>query len=125
MDTFLPVLEKIENPEHRARLEGILRWVLQEFPQLNTRIGWNQPMFTDHGTFILGFSLSKAHLAVTPEGAGILAFEDELKAKGYDPSSMIFRIKWNQDVDYELLRRIIAYNIKDKQGCKTFWRKQP
>lgn len=125
MDTFLPFLEKIEVPEQRARLEGILRWVLQEFPELETRIAWNQPMFTHHGTFILGFSLAKGHLAITPEGEGIRVFEQELKEKGYAPTSMIFRIKWNQEPDFGLLKRIIAYNIKDKQGCKTFWRKQP
>lgn len=125
MDRFLPFLDKVENPAQRERLSGILRWVLEEFPQLETRIAWNQPMFTDHGTFILGFSVAKGHLAVAPEGKGIQVFEEELKQRGYAPSSMIFRIRWDQNVDYELLRRIIAYNIEDKQGCRTFWRKQP
>ncbi|MCQ4950818.1 hypothetical protein NE646_14380, partial [Bittarella massiliensis] len=41
------------------------------FPDLTPKIAWNQPMFTDHGTFIIGFSAAKAHLAVAPERAGI------------------------------------------------------
>ena len=28
---------------------------------------------------------------------------------------MIFRIKWNDKVDYDLLNKIIAYNIESKR----------
>lgn len=31
-------------------------------------------MFTDHGTFIIGFSVSKQHLAVSPERQGLSIF---------------------------------------------------
>lgn len=35
-------------------------------------------MFTDHCTFIIGFSIAKHHLAVAPEIAGINRFSDEI-----------------------------------------------
>jgi uncharacterized protein YdhG (YjbR/CyaY superfamily) len=31
-------------------------------------------MFTDHGIFIIGFSVAKHHLAVSPESTGINHF---------------------------------------------------
>ncbi len=34
------------------------------------------------------------------------------------------RIKWDMDVDYQLLKDIIDYNIEDKKDCQTFWRKK-
>lgn len=123
MEAFEPFLQKIDNPEHRARVEEVLSWVMAAFAQLETRIAWNQPMFTDHGTFIFALSVAKAHMALSPEGAGMSRFFDELAQAGYQPTSMLFRIKWGQPVDYELLRRIIQWNIEDKKECATFWRK--
>ena len=35
---------------------------------------------------------------------------------------MLFRIPWERDVDYTLLRRMIAFNRTEKAHCKTFWR---
>lgn len=116
-------LAGMDNPEHRQRLEEILDWVATEFPELELQIKWNQPMFTDHGTFIIAFSKAKKHLSVAPEKAGMRQFADEIAESNYNPASEIFRIKWDQPVDYKLLKEIIEFNIKDKTDCQTFWRK--
>lgn len=79
-------------------------------------------MFTDHGTFIIGFSVAKHHLAVAPERAGIVRFSDEIVRAGYEHSKKLLRIRWGQPVDYALLERIIAFNIADKADCTSFWR---
>lgn len=123
MQVFQEYLDKIDNPVHRGRTQKVLDWVIQQFPRLTPRMAWNQPMFTDHGTFIIGFSISKHHLAVSPEQAGMIYFYDEIIKSGYEQSKMLFRIKWDDPVDFSLLTRMIAYNISDKAECKTFWRK--
>lgn len=51
-------LAKIENPDHRQKMVRVLQWVEKRYPNLAGRIAWNQPMFTDHGTFIIGFSVA-------------------------------------------------------------------
>lgn len=123
MEVFAKFLNGIDNLEHRTRTEEILNWIISTFPDLVPRIKWNQPMFTDHDTFIIGFSIAKNHLAVTPEPAGIKHFSSEIIKSGYDHSKMIFRIPWDSPVDYSLLERMIEYNILDKAECLTFWRK--
>ncbi len=123
MDAFKEYLAAIDNEEHRARLHEVLLWVKNSFPNLSTRLAWNQPMFTDHGTFIIGFSVSKDHFSISPEGKGIEVFSEAIKESGYSHGSKLFRIKWNEPVDYGLLERIIRYNIEDKDDCQTFWRK--
>ncbi len=123
MDVFDKYLTTIDNPDNRARTAEVLRWVGETFPSLSPRIAWNQPMFTDHGTYIIGFSVSKRHLAVSPERQGILQFAERIAQAGYDCSKMLFRIGWNSQVDYGLLKTIIAYNIRDKVDCQTFWRR--
>jgi uncharacterized protein YdhG (YjbR/CyaY superfamily) len=79
-------------------------------------------MFTDHGTFIIGFSIAKAHIAVAPEAIVIKHFEKEIEEAGYSRSKGLFRIKWNDRVDYDLLRKMIAYNIENKKDMMKFWR---
>lgn len=123
MDVFAPFIEKIENPAHRSRTQEVLDWVSAHFPGLQPRIAWNQPMFTDHGTFIIGFSVARHHLAVAPEKEGIERFADAFRQAGYSFGSHLVRFEWKRPVDYPLLARMIEYNIEDKANCKTFWRR--
>lgn len=67
MEDFFDFLDGIDDPNHREKMEEMFTWIRQKYPQLNEVIKWKQPMFTDHGTFIIGFSASKKHLAVSPE----------------------------------------------------------
>lgn len=123
MDTFAAYLAAVDSPEQRARLEEIFDWIDSEFPNLEKRVAWNQPMYTDHGTFIIGFSISKQHLAFSPEGVVLDNFAPQIKAAGYKQTKMLVQISWASEVNYDLLRKIIAFNIEDKKDSTTFWRK--
>lgn len=123
MEVFVEYLARIDDPQHRARVEEILNWVARQFPSLAPKIAWNQPMFTDHGTFIIGFSVAKQHLAVAPEKAGIDRFSAEIVQSGYDHTKELLRIRWDRPVDYALLEKMISFNILEKANCAAFWRK--
>lgn len=123
MEIFAEYLGHIENLDQRARVEETLEWVTAKFTNLVPKIAWNQPMFTDHDTFIIGFSTSKKHMTVAPEEAGINHFSEEILQAGYDYTKGLIRIPWNKPVDLVLLEKVIVFNIKDKAECSTFWRK--
>lgn len=123
MEVFAEYLAHIDNPEHRERTEEVLAWVTKKFPQLMPKMAWNQPMFTDHGTFIIGFSIAKHHLAVAPERVVIQHFSDEIVQAGYDQTKELVRIRWERPVDFSLLENMIEFNMMDKADCTTFWRK--
>ncbi|AYK55832.1 MULTISPECIES: iron chaperone frataxin [Bacillus] len=123
MDVFSEYLAGIDDPFRRERTEEVLTWIKDKYPNLHTEIKWNQPMFTDHGTFIIGFSVSKKHLAVAPEKVTIAHVEDDIVKAGYDYTEQLIRIPWNGPVDYTLLEKMIEFNIRDKANCSTFWRK--
>lgn len=74
MEVFAEYLARIDNPQHRARTEEVLAWITKKFPHLMPKIAWNQPMFTDHDTFIIGFSVAKQHLAVALKRQGLIIF---------------------------------------------------
>ncbi|WP_314590437.1 iron chaperone [Paenibacillus terrigena] len=123
MEVFAEYLARIDHPQHRTRTEEVLTWVHKNFSNLVPKIAWNQPMFTDHDTFIIGFSVSKQHLAVAPERAGINHVSEEIVQAGYEHTKELVRIRWDRPVDFTLLEKMIEFNILDKADCSTFWRK--
>ncbi|WP_449538533.1 iron chaperone [Ferdinandcohnia sp. Marseille-Q9671] len=123
MKDFAEFVAGIDDPFHRERTEEVLAWVKNKYPKLKPEIKWNQPMFTDHGTYIIGFSVSKKHLAVAPESVTITHVEDDIVKAGYDHTKEIIRIPWNTPVEYSLLEKMIEFNIEDKADCTTLWRK--
>lgn len=122
MSNFKEYLDNIDEPKKKERMESILKYMKKTFPQLKEEIRWNQPMFTDHGTFIIGFSIAKPHIAVAPDSEVIYHFEKEIEEAGYSHTKGLFRIKWTDKVDYDLLRKIIAYTVEDKKDTEKFWR---
>lgn len=122
MENFKTYLDDIVDPNQKDIMTRVLTWVKTTFPELETRIAWNQPMFTHHGTFILGFSMAKKHFAIAPEVNTILIFKDELLEKKIDHTQMLFKFKWTDAIDYDLIERMVRHNLEDKKDCKTFWR---
>ena len=119
MKDFQTFLDSMREPDKRERMENILNYVKEKFPQLKEEIKWNQPMFSDHGTFIIGFSVAKGHIAVAPEAVVISLFEKEIEEAGYSHTQELFRIKWTDKVDFDLLHKIIVYNIENKKGMTS------
>jgi len=123
MEVFAEFLTGIDHPEHKERAEEVLTWVKNKYPHLKTEMKWNQPMFTDHGTFIIGFSVSKKHLAVAPERVAITHVQEDIVKAGYDFTKELVRIPWNSPIEYSLLEKMIEFNIWDKKDYTSFWRK--
>ena len=122
MKTFQDFLNTIEDPEKKGKMEAILNHIREKYPQLQEEIKWHQPMFSDHGTFIMGFSLAKNNIAVAPEAVVIKQFEKDIQEAGYTHTTNLFRIQWTDEVDYHLLERMIEYNMEEKKGMKRYWR---
>lgn len=123
MEVFEKYLAGIDNPDHRERMDKVLTWVTNKYPKLEPQIKWNTPMFSNHGTFIIGFSTAKHHMSISPEEVGIARFADDIKQAGYTSTKGLFRIQWKEQINYELLEKIIEFNIQDKAEYTTFWRK--
>ena len=122
MTEFNDFLQSLDNDKQTATMKAIFNWISETFPELETTVKWNQPMYTHHGTFIIAFSKYKQHFSVAPEAKGMAEFTEQIEAAGYSQTNNLFRIKWTQDVNYALLKSIIQLNIDDKADCTTFWR---
>ena len=51
-------------------------------------------------------------------------FADDIAQAGYSATKGLFRIKWKEPVNYELLRKMIEFNIQDKAEYTDFWREK-
>ena len=123
MPVFDAYLQTIQEEKHREIMRKVLQFVQDTFPMLDKQIKWSQPMFVMDGTFIISFSAAKQHFSLSPEKKALDHFEQEMRDRGYTFGSMLMRVKWTEDIPYDLIERMVAYNMKDKQGMKTFWRK--
>ncbi len=115
-------LSKIENPDHRLKLQTLMDDVQRAFPQLEVVYKWNAPMFTYERTFIISFDTSKEHILVSPEVEGINQFSSRILAAGYTHGKMQFRIQWSDPVDMNLIHEMIQYQLTTKKGHPKFWR---
>lgn len=111
-----------EDPAQRERFVEIFAWIEKTFPKLDPVIKWNQPMYTDHGTFIVGFSTAKQNLAFMPEAYTLKQFVDEVEKAGYTHTDNLVRVRFDQKMNYSLLKKMIAFQIKDKVDTTSFWR---
>ncbi len=117
-DTYL----ETQTPQAQEKLALIFDWIDENYPQFEKVIKWNQPMFTDHETFIIGFSTSKKHISVSPEPFVVQQFQKELEEANYNPTSNLFRITWDQDINFDLLKKMIDVQVEDKKDFTGFWR---
>lgn len=122
MNNINQYLSDIYNPVHRAKTEEVLIWIEHKYPDLKPEFKWNQPMFTHHGTYIIAFSVSSNHLSIAPERKGILHFEELFKQKGKKYSKMLLIYPFDKPFDFDLLAKIIDFNIADKANINSFWR---
>ena len=102
----------------------VLEWVSHNFPELELRIAWNQPMFTHHGTYIIGLSAASKHMAMAPERATMIRFEQVMREHGTDFGTMLARQPWDKPFDYELLDAFIQHQLKEKGDVTSFRRPQ-
>lgn len=119
LDEFLTTIP--EGPK-RDRMIEVLDWVKATYPDLELRIAWSTPMFTHHGTFIIGFSAAKMHMAVSAEKATMDHFADVMQERGTDRTAMLARLPWSKPLDYELLAEFIDYQLATKKNVTSFWR---
>ena len=115
-------LETIPDDDNRERMVDVLVWVGLTYPELELRIEWNQPMFTHHGTYIVGFSAASKHMTMAPERATMIRFEQVMRERGTDFSTLLARQPWDKPFDYELLVAFIQHQLAEKQDITSFWR---
>lgn len=117
-------IARIDDQDHQLIFHDLISWMLTEFPDLTLEYKWNQPMFTHHGTFIIGFSVATKHFTVAPEMRTFAHFLTQIEALKLKHGKKTFQIQFGKDIPYDLLREMINYTLDDKKDVTTFWDKR-
>ena len=118
LDEYLAAIEPVT---HADQLAAVLKQLQENHPGMELRIAWNQPMLTDHGTFIMGLSVARNHFSVAVEAPIFADLQPDISAAGYKTTTKLFQIPWDQPVNYALLDDAIAASRKLKADTTSFW----
>lgn len=111
----------IKDEINKTKYVEFVNWIKNNF-LLTLEIRWNQPMFTKDQTFIISVTAAKNHMSVAPEKYTLDYFRKSIQESRYKDSSHLFQIQFKQEINYDLLKRIIDFQIEDKKNYKKFWR---
>ena len=114
-------LDSIADSDHRDEFNELLNWVHATWPQLVCEIKWNQPMFTDHGTFIIGFTALTNHVTVGSEPRAFEHAVPLIEQQHLKRGKKTFQIPYGRSDAWEVLEQIIDSTIADKRDVQTFW----
>lgn len=121
-------LGSIADDGHREAFAALLARIAGTWPDLECQVKWNQPMFTHHGTFIIGFTALAHHITVGPERRALARAMPEIERLGLTHGTKTFRIGYDETGDdtpqWKLLSGIIDWTIVDKRDVTTFWDKR-
>lgn len=106
----------------KDKMVSIFQFMEEKFPELVLEIKWNQPMFSFNNSFIIAFSVWKNHISISPEKYAIDMYKEKLLSFNYEATANLFKIKKDQEVNFDLLFEIINFKIKDKSNSKTFFK---
>lgn len=59
MEKFQPIINQIKEKEHQQKIKDLFAKITETYPQLDTTVKWNQPMFTDMVPLLLHLVLLK------------------------------------------------------------------
>ena len=120
METLADYLAQAKAPQRRVRMAEVLEWAERTFSGLELGL---------HGTSLCSQIMGRSSSgSASPPGiwpflrGGLGGLFPGNRPGRLCRGKMLFRIPWERDVDYTLLRRMIAFNRTEKAHCKTFWR---
>jgi len=97
-------------PDVQAIMRKIRQTIHETAPDAKEKISYGMPTFTLNGNLVY-FAGFKKHIGFYPIPSGVEAFKDELSAYKQGKGSVQFPL--DQPIPYDLIRRIVAFRVKE------------
>ncbi|WOO88868.1 YdeI/OmpD-associated family protein [Mollicutes bacterium LVI A0078] len=114
--------EKVEDLNNRNLVAKLYDDLVGLDENLNILYAWNNPMIKYKETFICGVTVAKAHFTLAFEAEALDFFRERIIENGYGMNLKTFKIKYNQEIDFELLSQMVLFSIELKKDAKGFWK---
>jgi uncharacterized protein YdhG (YjbR/CyaY superfamily) len=96
--------------EHREKLERLRETIHKAAPKAQEVISYMMPAFKQNGVLVY-FALFKNHIGFFPTGAGVAAFQKELK--DYKTSKGTIQFPLDKPIPASLVTKITKYRAKE------------
>ena len=106
ISTFPPATQEI--------LQKVRQLILATAPDAVESIAYGMPAYKTHGKPLVYFAGYKHHLGFYATPTGHEAFIQELSAYKQGKGSVQFPL--DQDIPFELIRRIVAFRVKENSS---------
>jgi uncharacterized protein YdhG (YjbR/CyaY superfamily) len=100
-------------PEIQTILEQIRALIREEAPDAQEAMKYGIPTFTLNKGNLVHFGAFPKHIGFYPTPSGIEAFKDELSI--YEGAKGSVQFPLDHDMPYDLIRRIVAFRVKEVQ----------
>ncbi len=112
--------DKIESKENKDKIESLYFDIIAN-NNLKELYAWNQPMITYKDTFICAFSVAKNHFSIGLDQQTLEFFREEFAQNNYEQLKKGIKIKWDQEINKDLIDSAIKFTKKNKENAKGFW----
>lgn len=113
--------DKIENDDDRVKVTNLYNELLKINENLAPIYAWNNPMIKYNEAFNCGISIAKSHFTVAFDVEALEFFKERISENGYKLNAKTFTIKYNQDIDFNLLKDMVLFSIELRKDAKGFW----
>lgn len=114
--------DQVENIESRGKVVDLYNQLVAIDPDLSTLYAWNSPMIKYKESFNCGITVAKAHFTIAFDPEALEFFKERIIANGYGLNLKTFKIKYDQQIDFELLREMVLFSIALRQDATGFWK---
>lgn len=114
--------EQVENVENRRKVVDLFDNLAAIDDELTKIYAWNSPMIKYKESFNCGITVAKAHFTMAFDKEALEFFKERIIENGYGLNLKTFKIKYNQDIDLELLTEMVLFSINLRQDATGFWK---
>ncbi len=100
------------DPAKGKTLRSVIHFILDQFPELESKIAWNVPVVHRQGKYVFGVSASKNHLTLAPWSPRVLdGFRKRLGKLIVKQKCFQVPVDWA--IDTELVGAMIRAQLKE------------
>jgi uncharacterized protein YdhG (YjbR/CyaY superfamily) len=100
------------DPTKERTIRSIIDLILTEFPELESKIAWNEPQIHRNGKYVVGIVAYKHHLTFAPWSVNVI---DNFKVRlgKYVLFKNCFQIPVDWEIDRELVKDLVRARLAE------------
>lgn len=114
--------EQVEDGENRQKVVDLFNKLVAVDDNLTQIYAWNSPMIKYKEAFNCGITVAKAHFTMAFDTQALEFYKERILENGYGLNLKTFKIKYNQEIDFELLTEMVLFSIALRQDATGFWK---